>query len=1228
MVPAITQPTSALLSLRLIICSHYRPNPVPPSPLTCTCSVNVRTPNNGERNGGSVAWVAVVPFDDSLVILIGHKRNALAARVTVTKRTFRKYHACIFLSSILTGSIIRCFQKAYKTDKLPCLKLLRGITYFRTHQEDKDTKIGTIDSVLKIFDAVSGLNALRQVSLLFTTMMKLTDSLTSKPIGQTKLQVEIGSALFHEFIGCTMPHTQNLNRKIIEHLEEIMLSRLELFQLMEFTRLDKENNEKAYKLLKNSRNDLSGSSPTQNASAYTTSLIVRNPKAHWRDITEYNQYDIYDRIENNRLTSVCTKSDDQLVQSTLDERQNDDHKRTPFMFWATISFQTKNTPDQTERSMNSDSTMFRYYPPERFTPSTPPSSEGNHKPSVSNTALERVTPVWDGEHKNDTVSRTHIPGPVHIRQRSVPAAMPSFGQYQLNKDIIPGDSGLERNTSSSSLSKEATGALGDDTYNLVIDIHVHSGEVQSGNERMTKSLITQTEASLTPRYLTSEIKGRVDKTFIGDCFDITPRRHGSTATLERLKRNMPPLNSQEMNYKIGLSQANKKFSNLSDSVVETNDTYSEVSRTSRGIKCSNHEENCIQKLRIQTPMPQRKPTNMEQAKPWKSVRPCRSNSVSIQYHTPESGADTNHQDMDILQVVRLLQSPEPEVVINASAYLQHLVYRNPNMKERTRQCGGIAALVQLLYSEHAQICQNTVGVLRNLTSGDNLEIKEELERVGGIRALSWLIENRQRYPHPLPQSTDSTTVTDELTICTGPHAANRTENAPAATATKLLINEEFRPTLDSAAAVLCNLAAVNHLKRSVLQEAVIPSLVHTVLKPAACQTVSNDSRTVLREPSFITVLFRNVAAVLRNVSSSEDRDVRDRMRQCPHLLWSLITILRAAVRLQCFDTKSVEHCVCCLRNLCFSLQQSPASAAPHLQSVNTQARKSDNPVDNRSQSGSIKLFRSKNSSLKARSYSETENAPDGPDLFPPKSVLNLLYQTGTIQMLVDLLQSSSNPCTLEAAAGTIQNLTAGGVLTGPIVRKTIRNLQSLPILVELISAPTRRVSTAAANALRNLALEEESCLLLGKHALVRILTALGDCANSLLSQPVAERHPNGGEWMVPTSTRSGSLLRLSQVLSSSQTQSVYSARSVATALLGLCCVLVRGKLQHARRFVTLGGVETCQEILCNTSDAYQRRSTETLTDHTSVERVNQLAHQLLELLWSFVELRPIYKLVS
>ncbi|GAA54714.1 hypothetical protein CSKR_109329 [Clonorchis sinensis] len=35
------------------------------------CSVNVRTPNNSERNFGSVVWVAVVPSDDALVFPIG-----------------------------------------------------------------------------------------------------------------------------------------------------------------------------------------------------------------------------------------------------------------------------------------------------------------------------------------------------------------------------------------------------------------------------------------------------------------------------------------------------------------------------------------------------------------------------------------------------------------------------------------------------------------------------------------------------------------------------------------------------------------------------------------------------------------------------------------------------------------------------------------------------------------------------------------------------------------------------------------------------------------------------------------------------------------------------------------------------------------------------------------------------------------------------------------------------
>lgn len=51
----------------------------------------------------------------------------------------------------------------------------------------------------------------------------------------------------------------------------------------------------------------------------------------------------------------------------------------------------------------------------------------------------------------------------------------------------------------------------------------------------------------------------------------------------------------------------------------------------------------------------------------------------------ESNSGTFSQSVDIPLLIRLLQSSDPDVVSNAAAYLQHLVYRNPSLKEKTRQ---------------------------------------------------------------------------------------------------------------------------------------------------------------------------------------------------------------------------------------------------------------------------------------------------------------------------------------------------------------------------------------------------------------------------------------------------------------------------------------------------------------------------------------------------------------
>ncbi|KAF5405723.1 hypothetical protein PHET_00863 [Paragonimus heterotremus] len=937
------------------------------------------------------------------------------------------------------------------------------------------------------------------------------------------------------------------------------------------------------------------------------------------------------------------------------------------------------------RSVDSGSPSYRYRPPLRFQPASPPSklrpietitpvlknlrtgdlnsewTESNKE--TKSCASSGTVPVIDCsspqvrvgwldqadqsiEHEmTAAVSMSESLRPVHARQRSLPVPMPSFEDYKkpLHQRNLVGLGGSLGKSSFKTASTASTISPASEAYNLVIDIHLHGVKEQNAGAQMTQSLIAYNNFLPSVEKSTIRKQGSLDhlpKGFIGDTFESgaycelyrpleedlrgsTPACTSTTSFVDSFYdmsktefptnnplRSEPALNQSRTLYKSEPPVTSAAYHRKTPTSLSVRDSHVSTAhdRFNRYTVLNKYIFNNL--LVIQTLLQwfsySQFSSNCSFTETWKYSKPMRSSSICLSRNRPQS--DLNSFDcaefspnMDIPQLMRLLLSPEPEIVVNATAYLQHLVYRNPSLKERTRQCGGIAALVQLLYSEHVQICQNSVGVLRNLTCGDNYEIKEELERVGGIRALAWLIENRQGYIRPHQNSVDSITLTDDLN--NGDTAVNG-----------------FTSTLDSAAAVLCNLAAVNHLKRSVLLEAILPSLVHTVIRPAACRSMRQEglART-FREPPFITVLFRNVAAVFRNVSSSEIAEVRELMRQCPSLMWSLITILQSAVKSQCSDTKSVEHCICCLRNLCYSLhtaiqpgeedQQSESIPAPTNKSVPAARR-----------------FRLKTSSLKSNVSVNSTG-----------SVLGLLCRTETLQMLVDLLQSSSNPCTLEAAAGTIQNLSAGDWQVNGSVRQTLRLLQCLPVLVELLNAPARRVATASANALRNLAIEDRCCQLLGRHGLVRILSALKNCVTALSSQyqqqkqqqQLSRQESFSSEWQTPTSARSGSLLRLS-LSHSGQAQpahTVYGARTVAAALLNLCCTLVQNRPENARRFVTLGGVEVAQEVSSVTA---QMMGNQRIVngDQGSIERVNQLVRQLLQALWNFVELRPIYKLAG
>lgn len=101
----------------------------------------------------------------------------------------------------------------------------------------------------------------------------------------------------------------------------------------------------------------------------------------------------------------------------------------------------------------------------------------------------------------------------------------------------------------------------------------------------------------------------------------------------------------------------------------------------------------------------------------------------------------------------------------------------------------------------------------------------------------------------------------------------------------------------------------------------------------------------------------------------------------------------------------------------------------------------------------------------------------------PVSGYELLWQPEVVQSYLALLQSCSNPETLEAAAGALQNLAACYWQPSIEIRAAVRKEKGLPILVELLRMEVDRVVCAVATALRNLAIDQRNKELIGKYAM-------------------------------------------------------------------------------------------------------------------------------------------------
>ncbi|XP_026677326.1 catenin delta-2-like [Diaphorina citri] len=245
---------------------------------------------------------------------------------------------------------------------------------------------------------------------------------------------------------------------------------------------------------------------------------------------------------------------------------------------------------------------------------------------------------------------------------------------------------------------------------------------------------------------------------------------------------------------------------------------------------------------------------------------------SIYQEESQSSVDSDQRglrwrDPNLTEVISFLSNPNNVIKANAAAYLQHLCYMDDPNKQKTRSLGGIPPLVKLLGHESPDVFRNACGALRNLSYGrQNDENKRAIKNAGGIPLLINLLRK--------------TADAEVKELVTG---------------------------------VLWNLSSCEDLKKSIIDDGLQVVVNHIIIPHSGWDPVSAG------ETCWSTI-FRNTSGVLRNASSAGEY-ARKKLRECEGLIDSLLYVVKSAIEKSNIGNKSVENCVCILRNLSFRCQE-------------------------------------------------------------------------------------------------------------------------------------------------------------------------------------------------------------------------------------------------------------------------------------------------------------------
>nr|XP_010586374.2 catenin delta-2 isoform X1 [Loxodonta africana] len=497
---------------------------------------------------------------------------------------------------------------------------------------------------------------------------------------------------------------------------------------------------------------------------------------------------------------------------------------------------------------------------------------------------------------------------------------------------------------------------------------------------------------------------------------------------------------------------------------------------------------------------------------------ARSPSIdSIQKDPREFG----WRDPELPEVIQMLQHQFPSVQSNAAAYLQHLCFGDNKIKAEIRRQGGIQLLVDLLDHRMTEVHRSACGALRNLVYGKaNDDNKIALKNCGGIPALVRLLRK--------------TTDLEIRELVTG---------------------------------VLWNLSSCDALKMPIIQDA-LAVLTNAVIIPHSGweHSALQDDRKIQLHSSQV---LRNATGCLRNVSSAGE-EARRRMRECDGLTDALLYVIQSALGSSEIDSKTVENCVCILRNLSYRLA-AETTQGQHMGTDELDGLLCGEAGGKDTESSGCWGKKKK----KKKSQDQWDGVGPLPDCAEPPKGIQMLWHPSIVKPYLTLLSECSNPDTLEGAAGALQNLAAGSWKWSVYIRAAVRKEKGLPILVELLRIDNDRVVCAVATALRNMALDVRNKELIGKYAM----------------RDLVHRLPGGN---------------------SNNAASKAMSDDTVTAV---CCTLhevITKNMENAKALRDAGGIEKLVGISKSKGDKHS-------------PKVVKAASQVLNSMWQYRDLRSLYK---